>query len=286
MRQLLLSIALAIGSGLPAAAADLVIVQSYSTPQMIQVARLVQNSCGADHLTLVLTDYAEIDLGRIVREERPAAVLALGDGAFSLARRLKQTPTIFSMALNVNEEGLQNSVGGVSMMVTPARFIKLFAALKRQKVGVIYDKKHTGAYVRRARQQAERMGIELVALPVASPREIQASLAELRRRGVDALWLLPDTTVVTAETVDSFFIFAQNNRLPVVAFSAGYLSKGALATLEVTQPDVARQICSRLSKVKADDGLPAGVVDMENGKLTMNESVAAKLRISLPGTLP
>jgi putative ABC transport system substrate-binding protein len=250
---------------------------------MNQVARLVQNSCGTDHRTLVLTDYAEVDLARIVREERPAAVLALGDNAFSLARRLKRTPTIFSMALNVNEEGLQNSVGGVSMMVTPARFVKLFASLKRQKVGVIYDKKHTGGYVKRARQQAERMGIELVALPVASPREIQASLAELRRRDIDALWLLPDTTVVTAETVDSFFIFAQNNHLPVVAFSAGYLSKGALATLEVTQPDVARQICSRLSKVKADDGLPAGVVDLENGKLAVNESVAAKLGISLTG---
>lgn len=279
MRALLFAIALATASGLPALAADLVIFQSSRAPQLSQVARLVQDRCGTDHRTLVLDDYADVDLSRIIREEHPGAVLTLGDRAFSLARRLQWPPSLFSMALNVNEEQLPGSMGGVTMMASPRRYLKLFSGLSFKRVGLLYDRKKSGGYVRRARQQAEKEGVELVALPIRSPREIPQMLAELKHRNPDALWLIPDTTVVSAETVDGFFVFGQDNRLPVVAFSSGYLGKGALAILEITPHDVARQICSSLDRLR-EDGRGSGVTDIDAGVPAFNESVAARLGIN------
>jgi putative ABC transport system substrate-binding protein len=279
MRVLLFAIALAIASGLPALAADLLILQSSRTPQLNRVARLVQNSCGTDHRTLALDDYTEVDLSRIVREERPGAVLALGDRAFTLSRLLQRPPSLFSMVLNGNEEQMPSSMGGVSMMVSPKRYMKLFSGLSLKRVGLLYDKQKSGGYVRRARQQAEKTGIELIALPIQSPREIPQMLAELKRRKPDVLWLIPDTTVVTAETVDGFFVFSQDNRLPVVAFSSGYLRKGALAVLDITPHDVARQICTSLVRLR-EDGSGSGVTDIDAGNPIFNESVAARLGIN------
>jgi len=214
-----------------------------------------------------------------VREQRPSVVVAIGDSALAEARKLRSTRVVYGLALNVSEETLGNNISGVSMMVSPDSYMKLFSALRFKRIGIIYNRKLTGAYVSRARAHAERMGIELVALKITSAMEVPQKLAELRNRKIDALWLLADTTAITPETVDSYFSFAQQKELPVIGFSTAYLTKGALASLEVSREEMSRQICKSI-KTSGSTGEQA-ISDPLRGKLLFNDAVAKKLSIDL-----
>src|SRR5512138_3248948 len=100
-------------AALPAFAAEILILQGNSSRNMEQVTRLVQNNCGANNRTLVLADYAELDLARLVREERPAVVVATGDQAVTATKKLRKVPTVYGMALNTDEDTLAGNVSGV-----------------------------------------------------------------------------------------------------------------------------------------------------------------------------
>jgi len=264
---------------LPANAGDLLLVQGSRNSALEQVSRLLQNDCASGSRTLVLSDYADPDLARQVREQRPSMVVAIGDSALAEAKKLRGTRVVYGLALNVSEEALGNNISGVSMMVSPDSYMKLFSALGLKRIGIIHDRKLTGAYVSRARAAAEQTGIELVPLRIGSSMEVPQKLAELRSRKIDALWLLADTTAITPETVDSYFNFAQQQELPVIGFSSAYLTKGALASLEVTRREMGRQICTSIKKNRVTS--EGTISDPPKGKLLFNDAVAKRLSINL-----
>jgi putative ABC transport system substrate-binding protein len=267
---------------LPVSAAEVLILQSNASRGMEQMTRLVQNDCAGNHRTLVLSEYAEIDLARLVREERPAAVVAIGDQALVAAKKLRRVPVIYTMALNSNEDALAENVSGVSMMVSPKSYLKLFSNMKLHRIGVIYNKSRTGPYLRRALDVANEMGIELVALPVNTSRDVQQRLLDLQKRKVNALWLIADSVAVTSETVDSYFEFAQKNDLPLIGFSQAYLAKGALAAVELTRQDIGKQLCTKVKLARS--GGSTGTTDIPGGKLLVNTAVADRLGLRVPSS--
>lgn len=263
-----------------ALAADILILQSSRSQVMEQIVRLVQNDCAPENRTLVLSDYADVDVARVVREERPSVLVAIGDRALAEAKKNRNLPVVYGMAMNEGEENLARNVSGVSIMVAPKSYLKLFAKLNLRRVGIIYDRRKSGAYLNRAREAAGSMGVELVTLQVRSPRQVRHKLAELRERKVDAIWLLPDSTAVSPETVDSYFEFAQSSSLPVIGFSSAFLSKGGLAAVELPRVEISDMICS---KIRAGlNGEHSGTTDITTGKLFFNRAVAEKLRITIP----
>ena len=283
MRTLFLSI-LALLLAIPASAAGLLIAQSQHRPAYDQAVRLIQNGCAGGAETMVMGDYAEFDLGRIVREEQPGVVIAVGDQALKEARKLRRQPVVFTMALDINEKNLGENVTGVSMSVSADSYLKLFNKLQLQRIGVLYDPRRSGAYLAKARKAAAGFGIELVTGEVHSPREVPAALSRLKERGVGGIWMLPDSTAVSPENVDAYFHFAQQQNLPVVSFARGYLAKGALAVLEVSRQAIGEQCCTLVKKLRK--GTPPSelpVIDVSEASLFINDNVAAKLEIKLSG---
>jgi putative ABC transport system substrate-binding protein len=284
LRALLLCIP-ALLLALPTFAADLLILQSQRRPVYDQAAKLIRSDCGAGSETLVLSDYAEIDLARIVREEQPRLVVAIGEQAFKEARKLRRTPVVYAMTLNIDENALANNINGVSMYVSPENYMKLFAKLQLRQIGVLYDPRHSGAYLERARKAAAAAGVELTAIKVRSPREVPDALNRLTNLQVDALWMIPDSSAVSAESIDAYFLTAQKLNLPVFSFAKGYLAKGAVAVLEGANRSITSQSCSLVRNLLA--GVPPAdlsSVDIRDAVLFVNENVANKLQLKLSGT--
>lgn len=263
---------------------ELLIVQSQRRPVYDQAVRLIQNSCAASSETQVMSEYAEFDLGRIVREEQPRIVIAIGQQAFMEARKLRRTPVVYSLALNVDEDSLADNINGVSMHVSPDKYLKLFKNLHLHRVGILYNPKISGGWLKRARQAAADAGVELVPLVVNSPREVPAALTRLEKLSVDALWMIPDSAAVAPESLDAYFHFAQQESLPVVSFARGYLLKGAVAVLEGSRTAMAEQGCSMIRKILG--GTPAAAlatVDIYEADLFTNVNVANRLGLKLSG---
>lgn len=275
---------LALLLALPANAAELLIIQSHSNQQYDQTVRQIQNRCGNRSQTYIMGDYAEFDLGRIVREEQPRVILAVGDRPLKESVKLRNTPVIYTMSLSANEKQLRNNITGVTMNTSPEQYMKLFKKLGLRRAGVVYSRAKSGAYIERAKRISAEYGVELVAAAVNSPSESENTLSTLIQSGIDSIWLIPDTTAVAPESLNSYFIHSQRANIPLISFSRAYLEKGALAALEASRLKMTGQICGKLSQILDGTGssdIP--VSDISEARLYTNEIVASKLGISLNG---
>lgn len=283
MRTFLLCI-LATVLALPANAANILIIQSHRTPQLDQAARLFQNNCAPKHLTYVMSDYAEFDLGRIVREEQPRVVMAIGDSSLKEAQKLRGVKVLYSMALSTDERKLRDNITGVTLHAAPEQYMRLFKKLGLHRVGVIYSSAKSGAYIERARNIATGYGVELVAMRIEVPTETASALSNMKRKNIDSLWMIPDTTAVTAETLPSFFSHSQNEKIPLITFSRTYLEKGAMAALEASRRKMTDQLCGTLKEIlSGNDPTNIPIADINEATLYTNEVVAGRVGISLSG---
>jgi putative tryptophan/tyrosine transport system substrate-binding protein len=269
----------------PAIAADLLIIQSHRNQQFDQTARKIQTSCGKKNQTYVMGDYAEFDLGRIVREEKPRLVVALGDRPLKEARKLRSTPVVYAMALSAGENLLGNNMTGVSMYAAPENYLKLFRTLGLQRVGVVYSKGKSGAYLAKAEKIAAAYGVKLMPAQIKAPQEVDAALASLTDRKIDSLWMIPDTTAVTAENLGSYFTTAQKANLPLISFSRAYLEKGAMAVLEASRTSMTEHLCSDITRLLSGTE-PADIPpdDIAEATLYSNDFIARRLNFSFSGT--
>lgn len=222
---------------------EILVLQSRRDPAIEEVLKSFRSACSNSHRTLVMADYAEVDLVRIVREENPRLILAVGDTALKAASRINRTPVIALMAVGVHiQAASQANLTGIDMFVSPEQYMTVFKSLKTRRVGVIHNPAKSGWYLRQARQAAEKAGITLVTREVASPRDTLSQLSSLSGK-VDALWMLPDTTAVTRDTSEAYFRFGQSQSVPVVSFSSSYLGLGAGAVVEINRAELGRQAC-------------------------------------------
>ena len=197
MRRLVLLLILALATLLPslAQAYDILVLQSRHDAGYEEVMNGFRQRTQSRRV-IVLSDYVDTDVVRIVREDHPKLILAIGDVAVKLARKVQNTPVIAVMTLGI---GSQPNLTGINMFAPPERYCNLLHLMKVRRVGVIHNPEKTGWYMRQARQAAEKAGIELVVREVTNSRDTLTNLSSLAGK-IDALWMLPDVTAVTRET--------------------------------------------------------------------------------------
>ncbi len=270
--------------GFPAFAAEVVVVQGERMAPFEAALRGFEGTAGVRSVErFVLSDMRGADVARAVRETRPRLVLAVGRDALVKVRDIREIPVIYVMVATPEATGATGrNVTGVEMHVPAERYLSFCGKeLGGKRVGVIHNPAKTGALVREAREAAERLGITLVVRKADDPRETVRELSSLKGK-VDVLWMLPDPTVVTRDTVEAFALFSQENRVPVVAFAAKYLQQGVVAAFEVDPADMGRQ-AGRMARRILDGAPPESVKPEQPAKthLKVNPAVARHLGVTL-----
>ena len=278
-RFILLILALAILLPSLAQAYDVLVLQSRRDPAYEEVLKGFLADHSPSQRKLVLSDYAEVDVVRIVREDHPRLILAVGDAALKAVRNVRNTPVLSVMTLGINKQSdLQPNLTGISMFVAPERYMSIFQGMKTRRVGVILNPSRSGWYLEQARRAAALAGIELVVREVATPRETPDMLSSLAGK-VDALWMLPDTTAVTRETIDAYFSFGQQNSVPVISFSESYLDLGAAAALDIDRYELGRQAAGIAAAFLSGRKIDWQIVYPEKTVVKKNSTVLQSLRI-------
>ena len=270
-------------TAIPAQALDVLIVQSSKGPAYAESIRGFKEAFKGTTQTLLLTDYAEVDLVRLVKEEQPGLVLAVGEPALSKAKKVRQVPVVALMSLShsISRPPAAN-IHGIPVVASPARYMQLFSAMGVKRVGVVYDPARTGYYIKRAQQMAESAGIKLVAFDVNGSREVVGAIEKING-AVDLLWMLPDTTAVTAATLEAYFGFSARHKVPVVAFNEQYLSKGAAVSIDVDRTDMGRQAGELANALLSNgDRSAATALDPRRLRLNSNYSIVEKLGLHIP----
>lgn len=265
----------------PALAAEVAVVQSERLAPFDAAVRGFEATAGVRSVErFVLSETGGVNIARAVRESRPRLVLAVGREALERVKEIRELPVIYAMVANPGRTG--NNITGIEMNVPAERYLSLCKnELGANRVGIIYNPARTGALVQEAREAAARLGITLVTRTADDPREAARELEGLQTN-IDALWLLPDPTVVTRDTVEAVAHFSQRNRIPVLAFAAKYLSQGAIAVFEVDATDMGRQAGRVAHRIL--NGTPVASVQPEPPDLAIlkvNRAVARNLGVTL-----
>ncbi len=265
-------------------AADVLVLQSLRVKPFDDALRGFRSACKGDVRTVVLSDVEGMDIVRTVREERPKVILAVGAEALQRVKKIRDIPIIHLMVLNPEKvAGAAGNIVGVDMNIPPDKYLGLMEHMNmsKLKVGILYDPARNGAFVKRIQQAAKARGIEVTAREVRHSREVPEALAGMQD-SFNVFWMLPDSTVVTPETVEYILLFSQRNRTPVVSFASKYVDTGALVSLDIDGFDLGKQggeMANRLLNGARASELHS--TDARKAVLKVNRKVAEKLGINL-----
>jgi len=221
--------------GTPAGAQEIVVVQSLKVKPYEDALRGFKSVWTGKIKKLILPEMEGADAVREIREAKPDLVLAIGAEALAKVRKIQDIPIVYLMVLNPQAIiQSEENITGVSMNIPPENQL---AALQKvlpqvRRVGLLYDPHKSGSLVKKAQVAARAAGIELVTKEVYSPKDV-AELANSMKGMIQAFWVIPDTTVVTPETMEFLLFFFMEHRIPVLAFSNKYVEAGALMSLDI-----------------------------------------------------
>lgn len=181
-------------------------------------------------ITLVLADEPdEATLHRKIQAANPALIVAIGTNALTAVRQYTDIPVVYLMVPYPQAVSIGHAnITGVDMTCDPVEQLRALAELlpSLRRLGLIYDPRQSGALVEQIRAATAARHITLVASRAGQAREV-GPLLDAMLGTIDAFWMLPDSTVVTPETVEIMLLSSLENRLPILTFSEKYLKRGA-----------------------------------------------------------
>lgn len=297
-KNLLLGLLLAAGLALPARAAEIAVLQSAALPAYNSamqglsevIARDIpsqgQKAIQAHAITSHILSEATgtVQLRQLIAEERPDLVVAIGSSSLSLVKDIPDIPILYLMVPFPKAMGkIPDNITGISMNISAAQQLEALtlAAPTVKNIGLVYDPERTGDLVNEAQDYASRNHLNLLAMPVRSTEEVPVQLAGLKDR-IDWLWMVPDLTVLTPQTVDYIMLFSLENRVPVLTFADKYLDMGGVLSVTFDPLEMGRQagaMALRILRQGGTAGMPPARV--EKVKVNINLRAASMLGVLL-----
>lgn len=226
-------------------------------------------------------------LARKIRASHASLVLAVGlKAALAAKLELVDVPVIFCMVLDPIRYDLKapNMIGILLEIPIERHLSTMRQALPAaRRIGVLFDPGKSQSFVDEARRQARTQGFELVAKSVASERDVAVAARALISQ-MDLLWLIPDSTVLSEDSLRFLMDLALEHNIPSVGFSSEFVRSGAFLALSVSYADTGRQAAQVAKRVLNGEGSePSGRLLVPNQThITVNLRTARFLGLTLP----
>ena len=198
-------------------------------------------------------------------------------------------PVVFAMVINWRRLRLRDNpmVTGISLKV-PAEDqltqLKLVAS-KVKRLGVIYNPAYSGDLVARAKEAAANVGVEIIAVAVKEPSELEDAWKKIKAK-IDAFWMLRDPKVYTAKNRDVFQKLLQEAtelKFPFLGASQPFVKKGCLMAIDADYEALGFQAAA-LARNILENGVSPKSLDVEDPvgtRLTINLKAAEKIGLKL-----
>ena len=263
-------------------------VQSISIPPYEAAVKGFSSVCSAPMDRLLLSGTGQPPLNDQIISLKPDLILAVGLDAFKALDSIRDIPIVYVMLIcpKCDIKGRTN-ITGVNM--SPSAEVQLRKIREIlpgiRTVGVLFNPAQSGQFIENARAEAGSLKLDLLAEPIDAVREVPSTLLTLRDRA-ELIWMIPDITVVTPQTMEVFILFSLENKIPLAVFSEKYLDTGAFMAFGLSAEDMGRQageMANRILSGTRPDKLPAE--DARSVSVTVNGTMAKKFGIRIDKTL-
>ncbi len=268
-----------------------VVIKSQNLSAYNEVVEGFKDECIQDNITIksIYDLKGKMKIGRKIvrkiRDEKPDIVLTIGVLATTIAKEeLNDIPMIFCMVINHERFQLTGpNITGITTEVAIEEQLNGYQSIldSLQDLGVIYDPSKTGNIVENAETKVKDRGMNLVKYEIKSSKMVSKALENLIGR-VDALWLLPDSTVVTKESFGLIKSTTLKNKIPLLCTSDAFVKAGALAAVFSDYVHIGRQATQLAKKILSQSASGSlGIVNPDRFTLAINSDTAEKLGLKL-----
>ena len=228
-------------------------------------------------------------LARKLRASNASLVVAVGLKAALAAKvEIEDVPIVYMMVLDPFKHQLTSAnITGTLLEIPFDRQLKIMRTFlpALHRVGMLYDPVKNASRIKIAVEQAGIVDVQAKGLPVESEKDVPQQLRTLLS-DVEALWLIPDSAVLTNESIPFILESALARQIPVIGFSPELTRLGALLSMSVNYGDVGRDTGLLMKRILNDEGLlPLNPVPIERLKITVNLKTARFLGITFPKEL-
>lgn len=243
--------------------------------------------------------YAEYDLqgdvergkqlARKIRASDSSLIVAVGLKAALVAKQeIADIPILYMMILDPMKHHLTaaNMTGVLLEIPTDRQFTIMRTFLPTlRRVATLYDPSKTSPKVRDAELQAATHDFQLRGFPVENEKEIPQQLRTLLSES-EILWLIPDSTVLTDESIRFLLESSLAKQIPVVGFSSELTRLGALLSLSLDYGEVGRETGLLARRIlNGEQPLRLKPVSVQRIRITVNQKTARYLGITFPKEL-
>jgi putative ABC transport system substrate-binding protein len=276
-------------SGLPGAAPSpyrVLLVQSFRVGPYEAVVEGFQSACTCRVDRFILSQRKGEGVMDAIRRGRPHAVLAIGQEALARVGDVRDLPVFYTMVLDPSPDGRPppDNRFGVRMTVSSRAQLSALSSLLPavREVGVLYDPDRTGDFALEARRAFRERGMTLVEASVSDASQVVEGLEGMLHE-IRAFWMLPDLSVVTAETARHILLTCLTHGVPVIAFSEKYLDMGAFMAITFDPYDVGVQAGEMASAVLRGEAIPEAKRHRfaRTPLVKVNRKIARKLGIEI-----
>ena len=222
------------------------------------------------------------------RHERNRLILTLGTPATELAMtESRALPVVACLVLNTDALSKGNNSTGVVLQVPLKQQFDWMQRVLRPaaKIAVLYNPRENQARIDEAQRIARDAGFELVPILVATPQILPTALEDAVSRS-DALWVIPDSLVVSPETAKTLLLASFRNRIPMIGLSSAWVKAGALFALDWDYEDVGTQ-CGEVALQILAGARPGSIapVNARHTTYALNLRTAREMRVDLSESL-
>ncbi len=179
-------------------------------------------------------------------KEKFALFIAIGPEAVRLASEEAargETAWLYSMVLNPPRASEKAETAcGVPLEIPAKKQIEMIAlglpAVKRP--GLLYDPRYNADFFRKAATEAASLNLKILPLEVSSKKDIPAVLKQ-HWGNIDALWLIPDQTVISESIVQYIVKEALFRKTPVIGYNRFFYESGAALAFVFDYQELGRQ---------------------------------------------
>ncbi|MDF0673008.1 MAG: ABC transporter substrate-binding protein [Nitrospira sp.] len=228
-------------------------------------------------------------LARKIHTSEASLVVAVGlKAALAVKLEIVDTPILYMMVLDPLKHHLTAAnMTGVLLEVPTDRQLKVMRALlpTLRRIGMLYDPGKTASRFKEAEAKASVHDVQLRGFIVEHEKDVPQQLRMLLSES-EALWLIPDSTVLTDESTRFILESALAKHVPVIGFSSEFTRLGALLSLSISYNEVGRETGLLAKRIlDREERLPLKPVAVQRVRITVNFKTAQYLGISIPKEL-
>ncbi|MDQ6952973.1 MAG: ABC transporter substrate binding protein [Mariprofundaceae bacterium] len=225
-----------------------------------------------------------------IAQQQPELIFALGKLALNFTRHIHfHVPVVFIFVLHPNNPSSghqhQPSEFGIAMSIAPAQQFKMLIdiAPSVKHIAVVYNPKKSASIIQQAKIAAKNLGIHLLAVPADNQKMATSLIASVMPK-VDAMWMIPDITVLTSTTFKQMLHLSLKYTVVLIGLAPKYVRAGCLFALSFDSHAIGSQAGAMVKRILAGKKV-ANQVPPNRVYFTLNKQAAKQLGLYLPTSL-